>query len=252
MNRGRAIAAGAIGVATLVVAPMCPAEMIGRGPSQSPGAPIRPGPQIPGFGDGGFSAVWDGDSASLALKVYANPQLSVYLNSQGDSSVVRGGGFKNTGSAALGFGSYTVQATWDEFITPTNNTIQIIWKTSNAQRFIPAGATIQGQPVGFVEARVGVTDAISFWPWITTVNMVSATIASSTNGGLTLSTFDITGSVSNPWNGTSFGSTLPASSFNNANYIMATFTYVPVPAPASVGGVLLFAGLCAARRRRSV
>lgn len=254
MNCRRAVAAGAIGLAILVAVPTSSAELIGavNGPAGGPGFGAPAGTQVPGFTDGGFSAVWDGDSASLALKVYANPQLSVYLNNLGDSSVQRGAGFKNIGSAAIGFGSYTVQASWDEFVTPSNNIVQIIWKTSNALRFIPANATIQGQAVGFVEARVGVTDAISFWPWITNVNLVSATIASSTNGGQTLATFDITASVSNPWNGTSFGTTLPATSFTNANYIVATFTYVPVPAPATAGGVLLFAGLCAARRRRSV
>lgn len=236
----------AIGMSLLVATAGANAEMILPARGTSEGAAAR------GAGDGpGFSAVAASDTASVALRVYATQQISLFLNAGGDASIQRGGAFKDIGAAPAGYGTYTVQAYWDEFVAAVN-TVQIIWKTSNGQRFIPAGATIQGQPVQFLEWRVGATNPITFWPWITSVNLVSATISASTNGGATLTTTDITGSVSNPWNGTSFGTTLPASFFNNANYIEATFTYVPIPAPASAGAVMILgAGLGAVRGGRA-
>lgn len=209
------------------------------------------------FGGGGgvedsFPAVMAADTASMGLRVYASPTNGIFLNLSGDTIVQRGAGFKNIGNAAPGFGNYTAQVTWDEIVgAGSTSTVQVIFKTSNAQRFIPAGATIQGQPVAFVEWRVGATNPVSFLPWITSVNLVQATISASTNGGLTLSTFDITAGVTNPWNGTSFGSTLPASFFNNANYIEANFVYTPVPGPAAFAVFGAGLGLFAARRRRN-
>lgn len=223
-------------------------------PAVSSASSLFTAPPPPGLGSpfsDSFQAVAGGDTASLGLRVYASPTSGIFLNLSGDSNVQRGAGFASIGNAAPGFGSYTVQAHWDEIVgSGTTNTLQVILKTSNSQRFIPAGATIQGSPVLFVEFRLGATNPVTFAPWITSINLLQATISASTNGGASFSTTEITAGVTNPWNGTSYGTTLPASFFNNANYIEANFVYTPIPAPSVFAAVGAGLGLFAARRRR--
>ena len=194
-----------------------------------------------------FPAVPPGEEASVAMKVYANPGVSAFVNQSGDGGVVRGG-FENTGSGGS-YGNYNVMASWDEFVGTNSNIVQVIWKTSTGQRFFPQGATVGGLPVQFLEWRLGATDPVEFGSWVTGNTLVSATISSSTNGGGNFQNFDITSSISNPWDGTAFGTTLPISFFNLANYIQLTIEYTPIPAPGVIT-VLAGAGLLAARRRR--
>ncbi|MCC6662010.1 MAG: hypothetical protein IT437_14130 [Phycisphaerales bacterium] len=194
-----------------------------------------------------FPAVPPGEEASLALKVYANPGVSGFVNQSGDGSVERGG-FENTGSGGA-YGNYNVMASWDEFVGTGSNIVQVIWKTSTGQRFFPPGATVGGLPIQFLEWRLGASDPVGFGPWVSGNSLVAATISSSVNGGASFQNFDITASISNPWNGTAVGTTLPISFFNLANYIQLTIEYTPVPAPGVVT-VLAGAGFLACRRRR--
>lgn len=207
------------------------------------------GPFVPGGTDApSFPAVMPNDHASVGLKVYANPNVSAFVNQTGDASVQRGTGFTNVGDGGA-FGAYNVMSSWEEFVGAGTNILQVVWKTSNGQRFIPQGATVGGLPVQFLEWRLGVTDEVTFGSWVTGNTLVSATISSSTNGGGNFQNFDITASIANPWDGKAYGTTLPVSFFNLANYIQLSIEYTPVPAP----GVLFIAGgagLIALRRRR--
>lgn len=206
------------------------------------------GPAIPE----GVPAVASGDAASLSLKVYATPNISTFLNAAGDVAVTRGSSFTGIGAAPSGFGSYTMQATWDEHLGATTNTVRVVWQTSNGQRLVPANATIGGLSVGYLEWRVGATNPVSWTPGISHVELIGAFLGVSTDGGASQSTFEITASLTNPWNGTSFGTTLPISAIGAANYIEAKFIYapVPLPSPLSAGAVGLAMGLCVGRRRR--
>lgn len=77
------------------------------------------------------------------------------------------------------------------------------------------------------------------------VNLIQAFIRIRTHGGLTLKTTETSAGIPNLWNGTSSGTTLPASFLNNASYIEANFVCTPIPtssAFAAVGpGIGLFA-----------
>jgi hypothetical protein len=211
----------------------------------------RVGPYMGGGTDDPyFPAVVVNDAASCGLKVYANPNVSGFVNQGGDAEVTRGPTFTNIGTGGA-YGSYNVLTTWDEFVGANSNIVQVVWKTSNAQRFIPQGATVGGLAVQFLEWRLGVSDPVTFGFWVTGNMLVSATISSSTNGGTNFQNFDITSSLSNPWNGEAHGTTLPISFFNAANYIQLTVEYIPIPSPG-VLSLAAAAGLCVFRRRRSV
>ncbi len=233
MGSGGMFAAGAVIVGTLGAPTVAPGTI--WSPAGSPETP---------------SAVVPGDAASLALKVYSSTSASAFLNVQGDVPVTRGPGYTNIGAAAPGFGNYTVQAHWDEIVGETMNTVRVRWKTSNGQKFIPPGAQVQGLAAAFLEWRIGATNPVSFQAWVTQVDLLKAILSVSSNGGSTLAAYDITDGLSNPWNGTAFGATLPLSMFANANYIQAMIMYKPVPGPASAAAIVMGAGLCAARRRR--
>ncbi len=241
MSRRWSISAGAIG-ASIVLAGVPAAAL--AGPMGTPGAP------------GGVidnpAAVPANDSTSLALRIYATPNVSMFLNAQGDVSVTRGAAFTPIGSSPAGYGGYIVEAQWDELVSPTTNTLKVVWRTSTGQKFLPPNPSIQGQSAIALEWRIGVTDPVSWVPNVSHCNLVAAFIKTSTTGGGSLISYNITQSVSNPWNGTSFGTTLPISAFTNVNYIEANFVYTPVvvPAPWSGAGLLLAIGVCAGRRRR--
>lgn len=232
------LAGSAVALAGPLNPPQGPAMFVG--PASPSGGPDEPS----------FPGVLGDETASVGLKVYANPSVSGFINAGGDQPVMRGA-THNIGSGGA-YGTYNVQASWDEFVGTNTNIIQVVWKTSNSQRFVPSGALVGGLPVQFLEWRFGVTDPVMFGPWVTGNSLVAATISSSTNGGQTLQNFDITASVTNPWNGTVSGTTLPISFFNNANYIQLTVEYVLVPAPGAVAVVAGAAGLIAVRRRRPV
>jgi hypothetical protein len=198
------------------------------------------------------AAVQANDSTSLGLRIYATPNVSMFLNAQGDAPVTRGAVFAPIGAAPAGYGGYVVEAQWDELVSPTTNTLKVVWRTSTGQKFLPASPSIQGQSAIALEWRIGVTDPVAWVPTVSHCNLVAAFIKTSTTGGGSLISYNITASVSNPWNGTSFGTTLPISAFTNVNYIEANFVYTPVvvPAPWTATGLGLAIGLWTGRRRR--
>jgi hypothetical protein len=235
MGSGRVLPACAVVVGTLGVAASSSATLwaSGGGHVEAP------------------SAVVAGDAASLSLKVYgAAPSAQAFVNLPGDVSVVRGPAFTSLGTPPAAYGNYTLQGRWDEFISPTTNSVKVVWKTSNGQPFVPPGATVLGQPVASLEWRLGVTNPVSFQAWVTTVDLTRAFLGVSSNGGSSLTTHDITAGVPDPWNGTACGVAMPIGTFANANYIEAMFVYMPIPGPAASGALLAGAGLYAARRRR--
>lgn len=201
----------------------------------------------PVYGEGGTPAVMPAGKTSLSLMMYAGGN-SQYVNDAGDVAVSRGmDAFTDIGANINGTGR--VLAMWDEFEGEGSNTIQIVWKTSNAEELLPAGSEIDGNPASFLGWAVGASSAIPFGDWIdpSSIEIVNATIAFSSNEGGSFDIFNISATLDDPWNGTDTGSALPMAG-EHVNYIVAQYQYAFVPVPGTAGVLLL--GLALTRRRR--
>lgn len=205
--------------------------------------PIMPGDRILRATD---SAVKPDDEATVSLKMFNQSGDEAFINADGEKPVTRGPDEVSIGANANGTGN--ILAKWDEFTGNTTNTIQTIWRTDNGEEFLPAGVLINGEPAAFLGWRFGAEDPVDWRRWVDHVDIVSALVALSTDGGQTFNTFDITSAFSNPWDGTDVGITL-ALAGTGTNYILTRYEFSAVPTPA---GAALFAlaGLASSTRRR--
>jgi hypothetical protein len=192
--------------------------------------------------------VVQGDSASMSLVMIDANDNSVTVNMGGEFSVTRGPTFTNIGANRNGGGN--LLASWDEVIQGSNVFINAVIRTSDGSMFMPPTATVNGQPAFFWTWHFGTANPVNFQPWVTSVNLMSARIFFSDNGGASFNSFsNISGLGGSFLQGRDNGNYL-ASIGDGTNYIMLQYQIQPVPAPAGVGAVMGGVLLLARRRRR--
>jgi hypothetical protein len=204
-------------------------------------------------GSGGYSpratigAVWASESASMSLLMVDGMDQSTSVNVGGHVSVTRGSTFTNLGANRNGGGA--ILGSWDEVVSGSNNFINVIYKTSDGSQFMPVTANVNGNSAFFWKWQFGVTDQVTYQPWVQSVGLVTARIYFSDNGGQSFSSFsNISGLNGNFNSGRDNGNYL-ATIGDGTNYILVQYHITPVPAPAGVAA-LAGAGLLLARRRR--
>ena len=179
--------------------------------------------------------VMPNDTASMSLWMIDASDNSVSINMGGEFSVTRGPVFTNIGTNRNGGGQ--IQASWDEVVQGNNVFINVIFRTSDGSMFMPPTATVNGQPAFFWTWHFGVADPVNYQPWVDSVNLLSARIFFSDNGGQSFNSFsNISGLGSSFMSGMDGGNYL-ASIGDGTNYIMLQYQIQPVPAPAGVGAV---------------
>lgn len=185
-------------------------------------------------------SVKPGDQASMSLTMPGG----LFINEDGDKKVTRGGAPVSIGRNRNGLGN--ILAAWDEFTSSGGRFIQAIWQTDNGEDILPLGS-----PSFFWGWQFGVTDRVEFNPFVTNVEVVTATLALSRDSGASFFTlFSIKGGVPDPsdWAGFDPG-IFQSSAGNGINLVLARYEINPVPAPAALSTMGL-AGLFATRRRR--
>lgn len=207
------------------------------------------GPQAPGLEEeiGGYSprefpggSVKPGDNASMSLTMPGG----LYINQDGDVPVERGGSPVSIGRNVNGVG--LILAAWDEIVTESGRFVQALWQTDNGEDILPLGA-----PSFFWGWKFGMTDPVEFLPFVTNVEVKTATLALSRDSGASFFTlFSIKGGLPNPasWDGKDPG-IFQSSAGNGINLVLAMYEIDPVPGPAALS-VFGLAGLAATRRRR--
>lgn len=208
------------------------------GGQQAPGLESEVGGYTPREFPGG--SVKPGDEASMSLTMPGGQ----FINQDGDKKVARSAAPVSIGKNRNGVGN--ILAAWDEIDTGSGRFIQALWQTDNAEDILPLGA-----PSFFWGWQFGMSDAVEFNPFVTNVEVKSATLALSRDSGASFFTlFSIKGGLSNPlsWDGKDPG-IFQSSAGNGINLILAMYEIEPVPAPAALS-LLGLAGLTAARRRR--
>lgn len=198
--------------------------------------------QIGGFGQrevpGG--SVMPSDQASMSLTMPGG----LYVNEGGDKLVLRGQSPVSIGKNRNGVGQ--ILAAWDEITTEDGRFVQALWQTSNGEDILPLGS-----PSFFWGWQFGVTDPVSFRPFITNVEVESATLALSRDSGASFFTlFSTKGGLDDPahWDGRDPG-IFQSSAGNGINLVLAMYKINPVPAPGALSAFAAV-GLLAARRRR--
>lgn len=222
------------------------AAMFARGiGSQS----LSPRPNLPLHGEVEGTATLPDSTASLGLKMFASASVGAFINTGGDVSVHRGfSDYTPLGQNVNGSG--TILGKWTEFDGIGSNKIQVVWKTDNGEEFLPANATVEGQPAIFLGWRFGGADPVDWRPQVdpATIKILSAVVGISSDGGVTVTTFPITSSFPPPWDGTDVGLTLPLAG-QGINYIFTVYEFEFLPAPGTVA-TLGLALMVASRRRR--
>lgn len=181
-----------------------------------------------------------GDKASMSLTMPSGQ----YINQDGDKAVERGGAPVSIGKNRNGVGN--ILAAWDEINTGSGRYIQALWQTDNGEDILPLGA-----PSFFWGWKFGMSDPVEFLPFVTNVEVKTATLALSRDSGASFFTlFSIKGGISNPasWDGKDPG-IFQSSAGNGINLVLALYEIDPVPAPAALS-VFGLAGLAVGRRRR--
>ncbi|MCC6677226.1 MAG: hypothetical protein IT436_08780 [Phycisphaerales bacterium] len=185
-------------------------------------------------------SVLPGDQASMSLTMPGGQ----FINEGGEKKVTRAGAPISIGKNRNGVGN--ILAAWDEIFAGDTRYIQALWQTDNGEDILPLGA-----PSFFWGWHLGLTDPVEFNPFITNVEVKTATLALSRDSGASFFTlFSIKGGLPNPasWDGKDPG-IFQSSAGNGINLILALYEIDPVPAPAALPAFAL-AGLAAARRRR--
>lgn len=226
-----------------------PAAMAGVTPPSPVGiGDIDPLPGTPPIQTVTTGGVMQGDTASMSLVMIDANDNSVTVNMGGEFSVGRGPVFTSIGANRNGGGN--ILASWDEVIQGSNVYINAVFRTSDGSMFMPPTATVNGQPAFFWTWHFGSANPVSYQPWVTSVNLLSARIFFSDNSGQSFNSFsNIAGLGGSFLSGQDNGNYL-ASIGDGTNYIMLQYQIQPVPAPAGVGAVLGGALLLARRRRR--
>jgi hypothetical protein len=202
----------------------------------------------PGYGGRvGTPGVRANDTASMSLMMFDSQDRSASVNMGGEFSVTRGPSFTNIGANRNGGGN--VLSSWDEVVQGSTVYVNAMFKTSDGSMFMPATARVNGSPAFFWTWHFGVTDPVNYQPWVTQVQLLSARIYFSDNGGASFNSFsNISGLGGSFLTGRDSGNYL-ASIGDGTNFILLQYQISVVPAPAGLG-VLAGAGLMAARRRR--
>lgn len=198
-----------------------------------------------------WPATMPGETASMALRQYQNPSNNGFINAGGAVNVARGPTFTSLGANVNGSGQ--IEGRWDEIVGDVTR-IQVIWRTSNQEAFIPAGALINGAPVQFLGWEFGNNNPVNFGPWVQHVELIGATLSSSDDwGNNILDTFDVFSAINspNPWDGTGGVGAQGSGFWQDANWIELELEYQVVPAPAAAGTLALAGVVGAFRRRRS-
>ncbi len=200
----------------------------------------------------GTPAIVQNDRATIGLKMHST-NGSRFINSDTDSLVRRGlDNWTSIGDNQNG--NDEIEAMWDESVGQDTNTIAVFWRSTGGDEFLPPGVVVDGALAESLEWRFGASDQATFRPAIdaSTIRIVSAVMAFSTNGGASYSDAVSFGSLlSNPWNGKDTRITVPVAGLSY-NSLLAVYEYefeeIPAPGTALVLGV---AGLAATRRRRA-
>jgi len=197
----------------------------------------------------GVSMTNPGSHASLSLRMIANQANADFINTGGETEVQRG----TEEFTSLGFnanGSDEIVGQWEEFVGIDTNTIQVIWKTVSGEELLPLGSTVNDIPAFFLEWRFGAEDEIDLKSFVApeTIEIVNATIGTSSDGGDSVNVFNITNMLGSPWDGSDSGSSLPIAG-TGVNFVVAQYEFEYAPAPAT-GLALVGFGAIAARRRR--
>lgn len=185
-------------------------------------------------------SVLPGDTASMSLTMPGG----AFINQGGEVLVQRGMSPTSIGKNKNGTGS--ILAAWDEINTPSGRFIQALWQTDNGEDILPIGS-----PSFFWGWHFGTTNPVEFLPFITNVEVKTATLALSRDEGTSFFTlFSIKGGVPTPdhWPGYDPG-IFQSSAGNGINLVLAMYEINPVPAPAAAP-LLALAGLAFHRRRR--
>jgi hypothetical protein len=190
-----------------------------------------------------------GDSASMSLIMMDANSNGLAFNMMGDHSVLRGNSFTDIGQSLNGGGN--IQSTWNESNQGIQTIITAIFRTANGSQFMPMGSNIEGQPAVFWTWHFGVSDAVNFQPWVTSVTLNSAHVFFSADQGQTYSgSVDMTSNLPHNWmTGRDPGLSL-ASIGDGTNFIMMQYNVTAVPAPAGLAAIAGGSLLALRRRRR--
>jgi hypothetical protein len=207
-----------------------------------------PEPQSPGYGGRVDSpGVMPGDTASISLMMIDAQDHSVHVNMGGEVAMARGMSPTSIGANRNGGGN--ILASWDEVVQGNSVFINAVIRSSDGSMLMPPTAQVNGQPAFFWTWHLGTTDPINYMNWVTQVELLSARIYFSSNGGASFSGFsNISGLGPSFMGGRDNGNYL-ASIGDGTNFILMQYQINIIPAPAGFG-LLAGAGLLVARRRR--
>ncbi|MCA9300178.1 MAG: hypothetical protein KDA28_13990 [Phycisphaerales bacterium] len=197
---------------------------------------------IAALADVNIPAVVPDDDASISLVALGSTRQG-FINSGGETPVRIGEGFQSIGSNLDS--TDTLLARWDEYTSPTVNTIEVIVKTEFGAPILPFGSTISGENAFFLSWHFGTEDAVDFQWWLSEADLVKGTAFLSEDGGQSFTQSDITSSLNDPWDGRDNGGS-PQPWVGDGNYLLLRYEYT-IPAP---GALAALAGLAVVRRRR--
>ncbi len=241
-----------VAVATLFAAPVFAgpvavtfpdAAALGDGPT----SPVLPGGFSPRTG--GNRGVVPSDRISIGLTKRDAFGNSAAINSQGTPLVTRGGTFTNIGTNTNGTGQ--VQASWDEVGSSSRTFVNVVVKTSNGEQFMPVTSRVGANPAFFWSWSMGVADPVNYESYVTSVQLVSAYIWFSADGGQSFfSRTNITSTLPQSFLPGRDPGQLLTSIGDGTNYILLQYeTNVTIPAPVTLTP-LAGAGLALLGRRR--
>jgi len=187
------------------------------------------------------------DTVNFSLHMYNASFGTASINTLGEVTIPRGPAFTDMGLNRNGTGR--IQGTWDEVIQGNNLYINTVIKTSNGQQFVPGTAMVGGSPAAFWTWHFGTANGVDFFPWVTSVTLVTARAYMSSDGGQTFfNSAGIMPGMESSWNPGRDPGTLMSSVADGTNYMLFQYQIVVVPAPSGLG--VMAGGLLAATRRR--